>query len=203
MRSNFVKRSKKKIAIYGMGSTRLAIALANYYCSYLKKRVALGEVGSGHLTDVSSDTLRSDKVHLCDNLLIGFTRMGVDYYPYINMDETMKLVNEDYDTVIWDFVDISHDYMNLYRMCDVRLFLYNIAPYNRRKFCRIINLFERDTIEVDFMCYLLNQQDLEWYCKTVGRSRCLSDIHKIPFIANPNKLTREDIVFFESRLSLI
>ena len=193
---NYRRKEKKMYAIYGTGSIRLAIALANYYASFLKKKVAIGEVGAGSLTDISEDAQKNVMKHT-DNTLIGFTNMRVDYYPYINMDECMKLCNEEYDAIVWVFQEISHDYMNLFRMCNKRIFLTNIASYNRRLFCRTKNLFEHDMVEVEIYCYLLNKKDKVWYEKTVGKSKFFSNPNEITRIKNPDKLTRNDITFLE------
>ncbi len=197
MRGKYLRKKKKTYAIYGMGSTRLAIALANYYASFLKKKVAIAEIGEGNLSDIADDVQNKKSERLTNNKLVGFTRMKVDYYPYLDMDYVTKVSNEAYDVILWDFKEISHDYLNLYRYCDKKFFLSNIAPHNRRLFCNTKNLFENDAVEVEFYCYLLNKQDKKWYDKTVGKVGLFSDIREIPFIKDPNKLTREDITFLE------
>ena len=196
MREKFVNKRKKTYAIYGAGSTRLCIALANYYSSYLKKRVAVSEVGSGNLADVSNGVSKN-KIAVTNNKLIGFTKMKVDYYPFIDVESTMKLSGEEYDVIIRDFKDISHDYLNLFRTCDTRLFLSNIAAYNRREFCRTKNLFENDMIEVELYCYLINSQDRLWYDKTIGKTKLFSELKELSLIRNPDKLSKEDITFLE------
>ena len=198
MRVRFKKKGKKTYAIHGTGSTRLSIALANYYAGFLKKKVAISEVGSGNLSDVSDD-VKVSRLHTNanDNNLVGFTKMKVDYYPYLSMESAMQVESIDYDVIIWDFQDISHDYMTLYRMCDTRIYLSNIASYNRRLFCKTKNLLEHDMVEVELYCYLLNKQDKNWYDKTVGKTRYFSPVREIPLIRDPNKLSREDITFLE------
>ena len=194
MREKFLKKRKKTYAIFGTGSTRLCIALANYYASYLKKRVAIGEVGSGNLSDVSDGR---GKIAVTDNKLVGFSKLKVDYYPFIDMKSAMKLGGEEYDVIIRDFKDISHDYMNLFRVCDTRLYLSNIASYNRRLFCQTKNLFESDMVEVEIYCYLINRQDRLWYDKTAGKTSFFSELKEMSFIRDPDKLSKEDITFLK------
>ncbi len=197
MREKFLKRKKKTYAIYGMGSTRLSIALANYYASYLKKSVAIAEVGNGNLSDISGDNSSKEHISMVDKAFVGFRIMKVDYYPFINTDLSMKLKGEDYDVIIWDFEDLSHDYMMLYGTCDTRIYLSNIASYNRRLFCQNKNLFESDMIKVELYCYFLNKKDLRWYDKTVGRSDTFSSIREMGLIKDPNRLSKDDLEFLK------
>ncbi len=198
MRERFKIRKKTQIAIYGLGSTRLAIALANYYASYLKKKVALGEVGEGNLSDMSEENVSGRLTVSEDKSLVGFVRMKVDYYPYINKESVTVLESEPYDVIIWDYKDISHDYMSSFKRCDRRLFLCNIAIHNRRSFCQIKNVFQNDIVNVEVYCYLLNKKDKKWFGNALGRSKNLSDVRELRLIEDPDKLSHSDILFLNN-----
>lgn len=198
MRERFKIRKKTQIAIYGTGSTRLAIALANYFASYLKKKVAIGEVGEGNLSDMSEENVSSKHTVSEDKSLVGFRRMKVDYYPYINKESITVLESEPYDAIIWDYKNISHGYMSSFKRCDRRLFLCNIAIYNRRSFCQIKNLFENDIVNVEVYSYLLNKKDKKWFRNSISRSKVLSDVRELRLIEDPDKLTHSDIIFLDN-----
>ncbi len=198
MKERFKIRKKTQIAIYGLGSTRLAIALANYYSSHLKKKVALGEVGEGNLSDMSEENVSSRLTVSEDKSLVGFRRMKADYYPYINKESVTVLESEPYEVIIWDYKDISHDYMESFKRCDRRLFLCNIAIYNRRTFCRIKNLFEDDMVNVEVYCYLLNKKDKKWYRNAICKSKVCSDVRELRLAEDPDKLSHSDILFLDN-----
>lgn len=192
MKRVYTDKKKKSYGIFGLGSTRLAIALANYYSSYLKKKVAIGEVGSGGMSDISTDTYVKSSSFVRNNL-VGFTRMKVDYYPKLEKEEALHLLEEDVDVVILDFKNISHDYMNLFRLCSRRLFLSDISIYNRREFCQYMHLFCDDIVEVESYCYMLSKRDKEWYESASRDYKCSRFIKDAPIIINPDRLTRDDI----------
>ena len=198
MKGILEEKKTKQYAIYGLGNTRLSIALANYYCSYLKKRVAIGEAGEGNLSDISRTEEDSKCKAFVKNGLVGFTKMKVDYYPSLNYEDVNKLSKENYEIIIWDVKILSHDYMNLFRLSDKGILLGNISPFNRRSFCQSRNLFEKDMVEVESYCYLLNKKDKMWHDRTYGKARFCNCVRDIPFIKNPDKLSREDITFLKT-----
>ena len=97
-----------------------------------------------------------------------------------------------------DIKELSHDYMNLFRLSNKSMFLCNIASYNRRSFCNNKNLFENDMIEVDLYCYLLNNGDKTWYENAYRNSKLYNGIKEMLFIKNPDKLSKEDIRFLKT-----
>ena len=88
--------------------------------------------------------------------------------------------------------------MSSFKQCDRRLFLCNIAKYNRRSFCRIKYVFENDIVNVEVYSYLLNKKDKKWYRNTMGRSKVLSDVRELRLIEDPDKLTHSDIIFLSN-----
>lgn len=194
MRGIYTDKENRSYGIFGLGSTRLSIALANYYCSYLKKKVVVGEVGDGCLSDISTDTYSGIKSRsFVRNNMAGFTRMKVDYYPALREEEILQLLDEEDSVVILDFGIMSHDYTNVFRLCSRRLFLSNIAPYNRRTFCHYKKLFESDIVEVEIYCYILSKVDKKWYEDVYKDSKYSRLVKNAPIIDNPDRLTKEDI----------
>lgn len=196
MRSKFTDKKKRSYGIFGLGSARLAIALANYYCSYLKKKVVLGEVGDGGMADIATDTYSGIKSKsFVRNNMVGFTRMKVDYYPALSEEEALHLLEEDVDVVILEFKIMSHDYMNLFRLCSRRLFLGDIASYNKRSLCCYLHLFEHDMVEVEIYTYAVLKDDKKWYEDTYKDSKYSGILNIARIITNPDRLTKEDISF--------
>lgn len=196
MKSIYTKKTKRSYGIFGLGSTRLAIALANYYGSYLKKKVAIGEVGEGGMSDILTDTYgKGSAKSFVRNNMAGFTRMKVDYYPLLGKEEALHLLEEDVDVVILDFKIMSHDYMNLFRLCNRRLHLSDIAVYNRRSFVKSLKNYEHDMVEVDIYCYVVSKMDKKWYEDVYKNSKYSGLIRIAPIINNPDRLTKEDISF--------
>lgn len=197
MKSIYKEKKIKTYAVYGAGSTRFAIAFGNYYCSYLKKKTAIIEAGEGNLADISNDKYSKTKSFINDDI-VGFTKMKLDYYPSLCYEDIIKLLKGKYEVFIMDIKELSHDYMNLFRLSDKSMFLCNIASYNRRSFCNNKNLFENDMIEVDLYCYLLNNGDKTWYENAYRNSKLYNGIKEMLFIKNPDKLSKEDIRFLKT-----
>lgn len=196
MKSIYQEKKTKIYALYGIGSTRFAISIANYYCSYCKKKVAVIESGKGSLADISIDKDSSNKVtSFVKNELVGFRKMKVDYYPGLSYEEILKLLKATYEVLILDVKDLSHDYMNVFRLSDKSIFLCNIASFNRRAFCEKYSLFENGMVEVEPYTYLLNSHDKAWYEKTYKKSKFYKNIKEMRLIHNPNKLSKEDVTF--------
>lgn len=196
MKSIYQEKKTRIYALHGIGSTRFAIAIANYYCSYCKKKVAVIEAGEGTLVDVSRS--KDSKVSsFVKYELVGFSKMKVDYYPNLCYEEILKLLKGSYEVLILDVKDISHDYINLYRMSDKSIFLCNLADYNRRTFCETYSWFENGMVEVEPYAYLLHNHDKAWYKKTYSKSKFYKRIREMRLIHNPNKLTKDDITFLK------
>lgn len=197
MKSIYQEKKTKIYAIYGMGSTRFAIALGNYYCSYLRKKTAIIEVGEGNIADIPSDKSYKTKSIINEDI-VGFTKMKLDYYPSLCYEEVLKILNGKYEIFIMDIKELSHDYINLFRLSDKSMFLCNIASFNRRSSLSCKNVFENGMVEVEFYCYLLNNEDKTWYENTYRNSKFYTGIKEMLFIKNPDRLSREDIEFLKT-----
>ncbi len=164
----------------GVGATHMTIALANYLREIEGLRVALVELGSGHLSE-----LRTKEPVTCGQVP-GFRRSRVDYYPV----NKLEMIRQEYDCVIYLVEDFSY-IQSLWSATDLNLVFGSLAPWRCEyyaAFLRMLHAYEQDISRGKYYGLCINQPEREEMQKSYHMR-----MEATPYIGDPYHLRRAEL----------
>lgn len=177
------------------GTTHLAVAAANYFASKERMSVLYAECVPAE----GVIGLRTERV--CTRRgVAGFVRDGVAYMPECTVEEALRLLAEDDEVIIVESRFDADKVQGLLARCDRRIFTFSAKPWHYRSIQMNVKqmIRQQDGIaQGDYCGFALTRREQ----KRLYEEFRLRSV-QLPFIANPCRLTREDLRFFRKFLAV-
>lgn len=186
------QKERRTIGFYGVdsgvGTTHLAIAAANYVANEWGIPVAVAELGSRTcMRDLNVYGLSDDH----------FAIDGVDYYPQMDTAQMPQLLNGSYRYLILDMGCQQNTWQEFLR-CDLKYVVVSLSPWRIRQADHFMDLHENDDSK-KYITALLTVTGSVYEKKKFQRMYRVP-VRTIPFIADPFRLGKDQLSFFQELL---
>ena len=186
------QRERKTIGFYGVGSgvgtTHLAIAAANYVVNEWGIPAAVAEMGS-HPCIQDLDTYGQAGEH--------FEMDGVGYYPQMEPADMLQLLNGAYRYLMLDMGCEESCWQEFLR-CDLKYVVASLSPWRIRQAEEFMDLHLNDNSKNYFTALLTVTGNV--YEKKKFQRKYRVPVRTIPFIADPFRLVKDQLPFFQELL---
>lgn len=186
------QKERKTVGFYGVdsgvGTTHLAIAAANYVVNEWGVPAAAAEFGSrACMRDLNVYGLSDDH----------FAIDGVDYYPQMEAAQMPQLLNGSYRYLILDMGSEQSTWQEFLR-CDLKYAVASLSPWRIRRAEEFMDLHENDD-SIKYITALLTVTGSVYEKKKFQRMYHVP-VRTIPFIADPFRLGKDQLSFFQELL---
>ena len=194
MRTIFIRlarkqKERKTIGFYGVdtgvGTTHLAIAAANYAANEGGIPSAVAEFGGRPcIRDLDLYGQAGDHFELD----------GVGYYPQMGPADIPQLLNGAYRYVMFDMGCDESCWQEFLR-CDLKYVVASLSPWRIRQAEEFMDLHQNDNSKNYFTALLTVTGNV--YEKKKFQRRYHVPVRTIPFIADPFRLVKDQLTFFQ------
>jgi len=173
------------------GTTTVALAFSNYFCSAANKWVACLELNRNLAFHTLNQGTRSCNFHRC----------GIDFYPESNLSDYSLLLKEHYDVLVLDFGVLTKGTAAEFLHCDLCIVLGYVNPWNSTSYWEWISRHtkllstRKKEQEIIYMGNLAQSEDVSIFRHQYG----IKPI-PVPFIQNPFQLPSAQWNFIERAL---
>lgn len=172
----------------GVGTTHVAIAAASYAVNEWGARTAVAELGCRPCIQA---------MDLCGQGGGCFEADGVDYYPQMEPTQMPQLLNGAYRYLILDLGCNESCWAEFLR-CDLKYIVASFSPWRMRQAEIFMDLHENDQ-SINFFTALLTVTGNVYEKKKFQRKYHVP-VRTIPFIADPFRLEKDQLSFFQELL---
>lgn len=186
------QKERKTIGFYGVesgvGTTHLAIAAANYAVSEWGIPAAVAELGNHPcIRDLDADG-KNDAFFAMD---------GVGYFPQMTSAQMPQLLNGAYRYLMIDLGCGGGGWQEFLR-CDLKYVVASLSPWRIRQAEHFMVTHEKDQTKNYFTALLTVTGSV--YEKKIFQRKYHVPVRTIPFIADPFRLVRDQLSFFQELL---
>ena len=186
------QKERKTIGFYGVdsgvGTTHLTVAAANFAVNEWGVSAAVAELGSRPcIRDM--DVCEQDGDH--------FAIDGVDFYPQMESAQMPQLLNSAYRYLMLDMgcdESCGQDFLR----CDLKYVLASFSPGRIRQAENFMDLHEHDH-SINYITALLTVTGNVYEKKKFQRKYHVP-VRTIPFVADPFRLAKDQLSFFQELL---
>ncbi|SDB45743.1 hypothetical protein SAMN02910298_02301 [Pseudobutyrivibrio sp. YE44] len=186
-KSNRNNKKQKTTAIVGVsqksGVTHLALSIANFVCSVLRKKVIYIELreNSSLLPVVGMKQIRLGE-------FVAYEYKGVIYFLTNNPDDVLKVISNEKAWIIVDMEKLNQETKTIFTNVDNKIVMGYLNPWNQNEYYEFIETCVNDLkIDVSKISFLNNSKikktNLVQFKRVLG-----CDISEVPYIEDPFSL---------------
>lgn len=183
----------------GTGVTHLAIALAGFCGSKLRKKTAYLECHSRNEISQLQTEMNLTSSAKADDLLPCFKIHDVDYYPRVTSHDLPLLMNQGYVYLILDLGYLGESDFQEFLRCDKKLVLGSLSPWKVEKYREFFRAYHSLVNLGEGFYYFIQMGN------TIGSQKLLEHYHlsmrSVPFISNPFRIHKELFPFLKELVS--